>query len=161
MTLLWRLLHWRKRRREPGRIAAFFKQSFELKIKGDLIPKSTAEQIIGELQVLFARHNAGAALSAKAVFKPAKQFHTVRHTLHSAVESQRAIIENAENVVILADSSKWGQRDMIRQCSWNEIGRIITEHGPVGWKPPVPAGKLVVASPSLQDDRARAKSKKS
>ena len=47
--------------------SAFFKQSFELKIKGDLIPEAAAE-IIGELQALFARHNAGAALSAKAVF---------------------------------------------------------------------------------------------
>jgi hypothetical protein len=59
--------------------AAFFKQSFELKIKGDLIPEAAAEEIIGELQALFARHNAGAALSAKAVFKPTKEFHTARH----------------------------------------------------------------------------------
>jgi hypothetical protein len=38
--------------------AQFFKQSFELKIKGDLIPEAAAEEIIGELQALFARHNA-------------------------------------------------------------------------------------------------------
>jgi hypothetical protein len=37
--------------------------------------------LIGELQKLFARHNAGAALTAKAVFKPNKDFHTARHTL--------------------------------------------------------------------------------
>ena len=37
--------------------------------------------LIGELQELFARHNAGAALTAKAVFKPSKDFHTARHTL--------------------------------------------------------------------------------
>ncbi len=43
--------------------------------------------IIGELQALFARHNAGAALSAKAVFKPTKEFHTARHTLYSAEEN--------------------------------------------------------------------------
>lgn len=29
--------------------AAFFKQSFELEIKGDLIPESAAEEIIGKL----------------------------------------------------------------------------------------------------------------
>jgi hypothetical protein len=46
--------------------AAFFKHSFELKIKGDLIPEAAAEEIIGEFQALFARHNTGAALSAKA-----------------------------------------------------------------------------------------------
>ena len=66
---------------------AFFKQSFELKIKGELIPEAAAEEIIGELQVLFARHAAGAALSAKAVFKPTKEFHTARHTLYSAEEN--------------------------------------------------------------------------
>jgi len=37
---------------------------------------SAAEEIIGELQALFARHNAGAALSAKFGFKPTKEFHT-------------------------------------------------------------------------------------
>jgi hypothetical protein len=42
--------------------AAFFKQSFDLKIKGDMIPEAAAEEIIGELQALFARRNAGAAL---------------------------------------------------------------------------------------------------
>jgi hypothetical protein len=50
-----------------------------LKIKGDLIPETAAEEIIGELQALFARDNAGAAQSAKAVFKPTKEFHTARH----------------------------------------------------------------------------------
>jgi hypothetical protein len=67
--------------------AAFFKQSFELKIKGDLIPEAAAEELIGEIQAIFARHNAGAALSAKAVFKPTKDFHTARHTLFSAEEN--------------------------------------------------------------------------
>ena len=60
--------------------AAFFKQSFELKIKGDMIPESAVESIIRELQDLFARHEARAALSAMAVFKATKDFHTVRHT---------------------------------------------------------------------------------
>jgi hypothetical protein len=48
--------------------AAFVNQS--IKIQGDLIPEAAAEEIIGELQALFARHNAGAALSAIPVFKP-------------------------------------------------------------------------------------------
>ena len=61
--------------------ARFFKQSFELKIKGDLIPEAAVEELIGELQELFSRHHAGAALSAKAVFKPNKDFHAARHTL--------------------------------------------------------------------------------
>lgn len=64
--------------------SAFFNQGFDLKIKGDLIPEAAAEEIIGNLQDMFARRNAGAALSAKAVFKPTKEFHTARHTLYSA-----------------------------------------------------------------------------
>jgi hypothetical protein len=44
------------------------------------MPESAVESIIGELQDLFARHEARAALSAKAGFKPIKDFHTVRHT---------------------------------------------------------------------------------
>lgn len=40
---------------------------------------NAAEEIIGELQALFARHNAGTALSTKAVFKPTRKFHAARH----------------------------------------------------------------------------------
>jgi hypothetical protein len=67
--------------------ARFFKQSFELKIKGDLIPEAAAEALIGEIQALFEQHNATAALSAKAVFKPTKEFHTTRHSIFSAAEN--------------------------------------------------------------------------
>ena len=66
---------------------ALFKQSFEFQIEDDLMPEAAAEEIIGELQALFARHNAGAALSAKAVFKPTKEFHIARHTLYSAEQN--------------------------------------------------------------------------
>ena len=55
---------------------ACFKQSFELKIKGNLTPESAAEKIIGEFQALFARHNAEAALSAKAVSNPPRPHRT-------------------------------------------------------------------------------------
>jgi hypothetical protein len=45
---------------------AFFEQSIRLKIKGDPIPEAVAEEIIGELQALFATKaapgQAGAAL---------------------------------------------------------------------------------------------------
>jgi hypothetical protein len=47
--------------------------------KSDLIAESAVESIIGELQDLFVRIGAGAALSAKAVFKPTKGFHISRH----------------------------------------------------------------------------------
>ena len=63
------------------------KQSFELKIKGDRISEAAVEPLIGELQALFAKHGAGAALTAKAVFKPTKDCHTARHTLYSPEEN--------------------------------------------------------------------------
>ena len=61
--------------------ATFFNQSFM--IKGDRIPEASAEKIIDELRDLFVRHNVWAALSARAVSKPTKEFHAVRHTLYS------------------------------------------------------------------------------
>jgi len=67
--------------------ARFFKQTFELKIKGDAIPENAVEPLLAELQGLFARHGASAALSAKAIIKPTKEFHTARHTLFSVEEN--------------------------------------------------------------------------
>ncbi len=64
-----------------------FKQSFELKIKGDEIPEDNANELLGELQELFARHGASKALTAKATIKPTKEFHTARHTLFSVEEN--------------------------------------------------------------------------
>ena len=61
----------------------FFRQSFEIKIKGDLIPEAAVEPLLAELQALFARHGASSALVAKASVKPTKEFHTARHTLFS------------------------------------------------------------------------------
>jgi len=67
--------------------ARYFKQSFELKIKGDVIPDAAVEPLLAELQKLFARHGASAALSAKATIKPTKEFHAARHTLFSVAEN--------------------------------------------------------------------------
>jgi hypothetical protein len=64
----------------PERTAQFFRQSFELKVDGDKIPVAVAEQLIMELQELFASHNASDALSAKTVIKPTADFHTARHS---------------------------------------------------------------------------------
>ena len=61
----------------------YFKQSFEIKIKGDAIPEAAVEPLLAELQALFARHGANAALVAKATVKPTKEFHAARHTLFS------------------------------------------------------------------------------
>jgi hypothetical protein len=67
--------------------ARFVSQSFELKIKGDLIPEAAVETLLAELQELFARHGASSALLAKAVFKPNKEFHAARHTLFTPAQN--------------------------------------------------------------------------
>jgi len=64
----------------PELTAQFFRQSFELKIDGDKIPADRAEELINEIQALFASHNCPEALTAKAVIKPTPDFHTARHT---------------------------------------------------------------------------------
>ena len=67
------------------------------------------------------------------------------NTNQLVVESERAIIDNTENAVILADASKWTQRDMVRQCKWSEISRVITDCAPSGWQPDLTNGHLVIA----------------
>lgn len=52
------------------------------------------------------------------------------NTNQLVVESERAMIEHTDQAVILADHSKWGHRDMVRQCEWDEISRIITDKKP-------------------------------
>lgn len=68
------------------------------------------------------------------------------NTNQLVVESERAIIKNTDHAVILADHTKWGQRDMVRQCEWNEIHRIITNQKPEDWFPPIAPEKLVIAT---------------
>jgi len=68
--------------------ARFFKQSFEIKIKGDAIPEAAVEPLLAELQELFARHGASGALVAKATLKPTKDFHTARHSLFTPETNQ-------------------------------------------------------------------------
>lgn len=66
----------------------YFGQSFEIKIKGDLIPEAVIEPLLAELRTLFSRHGAAAALVAKALFKPRAEFHVARHSLFTVQENQ-------------------------------------------------------------------------
>jgi len=58
----------------------FFYQSFELKIKGDAIPAASAPAIIQAIAEVLAAHDCSDALTANAVVKPNKTFHTARHS---------------------------------------------------------------------------------
>jgi len=52
------------------------------------------------------------------------------NTNQLVVEGERAMIRAARESVVLADSSKWTQRDMVRLCAWNEVSTLITESPP-------------------------------
>lgn len=61
------------------RLGLFFRQSFELKIKGDKLPDDRAQDLLNELQELFAKFNCTDALELKAGIKPVADFHARRH----------------------------------------------------------------------------------
>jgi hypothetical protein len=58
---------------------AFFRQSFELKIKGDKLPENHTQDLMNELQELFAKYGAGDAIEVKEGVKPTAEFHAARH----------------------------------------------------------------------------------
>jgi len=59
--------------------ARFFRQAFTLEIDGDKLPIENAQDLLNELQALFARYHAAEALQVKEGIKPVPDFHTVRH----------------------------------------------------------------------------------
>lgn len=75
----------------PELAERFFRQSFEVKVNGDLIPSDAQQAIIDGITALFAKHNATEALAAKAVIKPVGDFHAARHV--SLTPEQNLAIE--------------------------------------------------------------------
>lgn len=63
------------------RTAEFFRQKLEVKIDGDKLPQDHAQELLEELQELFARYNASDALSATESLKPTDEFHAARHLI--------------------------------------------------------------------------------
>lgn len=62
------------------RAGRYFRQKFEVKINGDLIPAAAVEPLMAELQEVFLRHEAAGALAFKAIIAPTADFHTARHS---------------------------------------------------------------------------------
>ena len=59
--------------------AKFFRQAFTSEIDGDKLPVENVQDLLNELQALFARYQAAEALQVKEGIKPLPDFHTVRH----------------------------------------------------------------------------------
>ena len=62
-----------------ARTEEFFRQSFELKIKGDKLPSDKTQDLMNELQGLFAKYGATDAIEVKEGVKPTTEFHAARH----------------------------------------------------------------------------------
>ena len=62
-----------------GRTGEFFRQAFDLKISGDKLPAASSQELLDELQTLFAKYGCLDALEVKAGVKPTKEFHAARH----------------------------------------------------------------------------------
>lgn len=58
------------------------------------------------------------------------------NTNQLVVENERTMIRMAERAVVLADSSKWKKRDMVRACTWSEIALLVTDTAPPIELPP-------------------------
>ena len=58
----------------------FFRQAFTLEIDGDQLPAEQTQELLEELQGLFAKYQATDALKVKEGIKPVPDFHTLRHT---------------------------------------------------------------------------------
>lgn len=61
------------------RTGEFFTQSFVLKVDGDKLPEAKVQDLMTELQDLFARYQCTEALSVTEGIKPKKEFHAKRH----------------------------------------------------------------------------------
>ena len=61
------------------RTGEFFRQAFDLKISGDKLPAASSQELLDELQTLFAKYGCLDALEVKAGVKPIKEFHAARH----------------------------------------------------------------------------------
>lgn len=61
------------------RTEKYFRQAFELKISGDKLPEAHAQELLNELQELFAKFGATDALEVKEGIKPTTEFHAARH----------------------------------------------------------------------------------
>ncbi len=79
----------------------------------------------GAIQSLSQYHARWAFVSVGGLDK-----HGGTNTNHLVVESERQMIALAEKVVVLADSSKWERREMVRAFSWDEVDYFVTDTSP-------------------------------
>ena len=66
---------------------------------------------------------------------------------HLVVEVERAMISRAEQVILLADYSKFGRRELMPECGWAEVHALITDQTPAEQYRVAAGDRLVIATP--------------
>ena len=56
------------------------------------------------------------------------------------------MISRAEQVILLADHSKFGRRELIAECEWKEVGAVVTDSLPPFQYQAVAGDRLIVAA---------------
>jgi DeoR/GlpR family transcriptional regulator of sugar metabolism len=67
---------------------------------------------------------------------------------HLVVEVERVMLSRAERTVLLADHSKFGRHELVSECTWAEVHRIVTDSMPEADYARRIGERLVVASAS-------------
>ena len=94
--------------------AKYFRQAFTLEIDGDKLPSENAQELLDQLQQLFACCHAAEALKVKEGIKPVPDFHTVRHT---TLSPQQNLALNQVCPIIAMVKTK-GRRSGPKEGAW-------------------------------------------
>lgn len=85
---------------------------------------------------------------ANSAFLSVGGIHTdgISNNHHLVVEVERVMIERADRVILLADHSKFGRRELVHECAWQEVDTLITDAAPGAEFTAAATDCLVVAS---------------
>ncbi|MCC5836007.1 MAG: DeoR/GlpR transcriptional regulator [Opitutales bacterium] len=106
-----------ERRSRPGGAEVFLTGGFLYPETGLLVGPQTVKNLL-EYNVRYAFLSCGGLDEVGGM-----------NTNQMVVESERVMIAQSEQAVVLADSSKWSRNDMVRAWEWNEVSALITTSG--------------------------------
>ena len=64
---------------------------------------------------------------------------------HLVVEVERTMLKRAEFVVLLADQSKFGRRELMPECAWKEVDALVTGETPDDRYRAAAGARLIIA----------------
>lgn len=69
----------------------------------------------------------------------------INNNHHLVVEVEKAMLSQAKRIILLADHSKFGHREMVPECTWNEFHYLVTDRPPEEPYVRLAGSRLVVA----------------